>query len=71
MSPLRMPRPTRRRGTDYFWFRRRVHQGRALVVHVPATLNDKAYSTHVEKIGNEINFSLRTRDRATAEDHGF
>ena len=74
MSPLRMPRPTRRRGTDCFWFRRRVHEderpfvlGRALVVHFPATLNDKAYSTHVEKIGNEINFSLRTRDRATAE----
>ncbi len=41
--------------------------GRALVVHFAATLNDKAYSTHVEKIGNEINFSLRTRDRATAE----
>ena len=74
MSPLRMPRPTRRRGTDCFWFRRRLHEderpfvlGRALVVHFPATLNDKAYSTHVEKIGNEINFSLRTRDRATAE----
>ncbi|MGZ5889478.1 MAG: hypothetical protein ACXWJS_02645, partial [Hyphomicrobium sp.] len=61
MSPLRMPRPTRRRGTDCFWFRRRVHEderpfvlGRVLVVHFPATSNDKAYSTQVAKIGNEI-----------------
>jgi hypothetical protein len=74
LSPLRMPRPTRRRGTDCFWFRRRLHKGerpsvlgRPLVVHFPATSNDPAFSTHVEKIGNEINFSLRTRDRATAE----
>lgn len=74
MSPLRMPRPTRRRGTDCFWFRRRVHKGerpfvlgRPLVVRFPATANDPAFSAHVARIGNEINFSLRTRDRATAE----
>ena len=74
MSPLRMPRPTRRPGTDCFWFRRRVHKderpfvlGHPLVVHFPATANDPAFSAHVAKIGNEINFSLRTRDRAAAE----
>ena len=71
---LRMARPTRRKSSNFEQSRHRVPadlRGRAngfkVIVEFPATATDPAHTVGATIGANEVAFSLRTRDPATAK----
>ena len=72
---LRMTRPTRRPDTSFLWYRKRVPagvrkaaHGQCVAVTFPSEVPGAAPLVVHSKLGEEVHFSLRTRDPALAKE---